>query len=212
MKDTSMIIGALWAGLTAITASPLAQTIAGGLIGAYAAGRAVDRQISADRSAEKESDDAAIARLKLGLRVEMEAVMKMTEQSVGPAITEWRASGGSGMFASVFPVQSDYFTLFGKNADQLGLVDEQTATIVIQAYIDLKGAVDSFLYNNRLLEELEQARLKMGNAIQGTWVKEHMDSVNKQLQVYGPLLIANYDQALVSVSSACKHLKLTPRV
>lgn len=116
------------------------------------------------------------------------------------------------MFASVFPVQSDYFTLFGKNADQLGLVDEQTATIVIQAYIDLKGAVDSFLYNNRLLEELEQARLKMGNAIQGTWVKEHMDSVNKQLQVYGPLLIANYDQALVSVSSACKHLKLTPRV
>lgn len=80
MDDVSMIFGAMWAGLEAIIGSPLVQTIAGGLIGAVAATKAVDRQISADRVAEAKSDEAAIARLKLGLRVEMEAVLKMAEQ------------------------------------------------------------------------------------------------------------------------------------
>jgi len=207
MNDLSMILGAMGAGLEAIIGSPLVQTIAGGLIGAVAATKAVDRQISADRDAEGKSDEAAIARLKLGLRVEMEAILKMAEQSLGPAIAEWKAAGGRGGFGSVFPLQSDYFTLFAKNADQLGLVDERTAALVIQGYIDLKGSVDSFLYNNRLLEEFEQARLKLGASTNSSWVVEHIESIEEQLRRYGPPLIQNYDQAVASVSAALTHLK-----
>jgi len=106
MNDLSMILGAMGAGLEAIIGSPLVQTIAGGLIGAVAATKAVDRQISADRDAEGKSDEAAIARLKLGLRVEMEAILKMAEQSLGPAIAEWKAAGGRGGFGSVFPFKA----------------------------------------------------------------------------------------------------------
>lgn len=207
MDDASMILGAMWAGLEAIIGSPLVQTIAGGLIGAVAATKAVDRQISADRVAEAKSDEAAIARLKLGLRVEMEAVLKMAEQSLGPEIAKWKAAGGRGGFGSVFPLQSDYFTLFAKNADKLGLVDERTATLVIQGYIDLKGSVDSFLYNNRLLEEFEQARLKLGASTDSSWVVEHIESIEDQLRRYGPPLIQNYDKAVASVGAALKSLK-----
>ncbi|HDS1595570.1 TPA: hypothetical protein QEL30_000340 [Stenotrophomonas maltophilia] len=207
MDDVSMILGAMWAGLEAIIGSPLVQTIAGGLIGAVAATKAVDRQISADRVAEAKSDEAAIARLKLGLRVEMEAVLKMAEQSLGPEIAKWKAAGGRGGFGAVFPLQSDYFTLFAKNADQLGLVDERTATLVIQGYIDLKGSVDSFLYNNRLLEEFEQARLKLGASMDSSWVVEHIESIEDQLRRYGPPLIQNYDNAVASVGAALKSLK-----
>lgn len=207
MNDLSMILGAIGAGLEAIIGSPLVQTITGGLIGAVAATKAVDRQISADRNAEGKSDEAAIARLKLGLRVELEAVLKMAEQSLGPAIAEWKAAGGRGGFGSVFPLQSDYFTLFAKNADQLGLVDERTAALVIQGYIDLKGSVDSFLYNNRLLEEFEQAQLKLGASTESSWVVEHIESIEEQLRRYGPPLIQNYDQAVASVSAALMRLK-----
>ncbi|WP_423177863.1 MULTISPECIES: hypothetical protein [unclassified Stenotrophomonas] len=116
-------------------------------------------------------------------------------------------SGWARGFGSVFPLQSDYFTLFAKNADQLGLVDERTATLVIQGYIDLKGSVDSFLCNNRLLEEFEQARLKLGASTDSSWVVEHIESIEDQLRRYGPPLIQNYDKAVASVGAALKSLK-----
>ncbi|PTA72763.1 hypothetical protein C9412_04740 [Stenotrophomonas sp. Nf1] len=212
MDDVYLMLRGLGEGVGALIASPLVQTIIGGVIGAYAATKAVDRQVSADREAEEKSDLAAIARLILGLRVEMEAVLKMTQQSLGPAITVWKLAGGKGVFQAAFPARSDYFTLFAKNADKLGLVDEETATLITQAYIDLKGSLDSFLYNNRLLEQHQQARLNMGSSIQNSWVKEHLESVNRQLECYGPLLIQNYDQAVESVNLALKHLKANPGV
>ncbi|MCI1102432.1 hypothetical protein MOQ29_05220 [Stenotrophomonas maltophilia] len=207
MGDVYLMFDTLGKGAGAFIASPFVQTVIGGVIGAYAAAKAVDRQISADRESEEISDAAAIARLRLGLRVELEAVLKMTQQSLGPAIEEWKMAGGQGVFQAVFPVRSDYFTLFARNADKLGLVDEETATLIIQAYIELKGSLDSFIYNNQLLEQHQQARLRMGTSLQNPGAKEHLESVNHQLEHYGPLLIQNYDQAVESVGVALKHLK-----
>lgn len=87
------------------------------------------------------------------------------------------------------------------------MVDERTATLVIQGYIDLKGSVDSFLYNNRLLEEFEQARLKLGASTDSSWVVEDIESIEDQLRRYGPPLIQNYDKAVASVGAALKSLK-----
>ncbi|NED67772.1 hypothetical protein G3I15_43245 [Streptomyces sp. SID10244] len=210
MDEAYSILGGLGEVGGALIASPLVQTIIGGLIGAYAAAKAVDRQISADRKSEEKSDADAIARLKLGLRVEMEAVLKTMDQSLGPAIGEWRAAGGQGVFNAVFPVQSDYFTLFAKNADKLGLVDERAATLIIRAYVELKGSLDSFLYNNRLLEQHQQARLELGAPIQNSRAREHLESINGQLKIYGPLLIQNYDEAVNSAGAALEHLKANP--
>ncbi|MCW2065485.1 UNVERIFIED_ORG: hypothetical protein M2420_000823 [Stenotrophomonas maltophilia] len=206
MDEVSLVFGGMRASADALIGSPIVQTVIGGLIGAYAAGKAVDRQIEASRASEEKSDAAAIARLKLGLRVELEAVLKMTSQSLGPVIAEWKAEGARGVFPSVFPIESDYFTLFAKNADKLGQVEERAAAAVIHAYIELKGMVDSFRYNNRLLEESEQARLKMGAPGDNSWIKKHLVSIDHQLSNYGPSLIKNYDLALASVDLALKEL------
>lgn len=207
MDEVFMMLGGVGAGLEALIGSPIVQTAIGGLIGAYAASKAVDRQIAAGRDAELRSDTAAIARLKLGLRVELEAVLTMTSQSLGPPVAKWKAEGGCGTFPAIFPIESDYFTLFAKNADQLGQVEERAAAAVIHAYIELKGMVDSFRYNNRLLEESEQARIKMGAPGDNSWVRKHLDSIGLQLNNYGPALIKNYDQALASADLALKELR-----
>lgn len=143
MDEVSLMLGGMRASADALIGSPIVQTVIGGLIGAYAAGKAVDRQIEAGRASEEKSDAAAIARLKLGLRVELEAVLKMTSQSLGPAVAEWKAEGARGVFSAVFPIESDYFTLFAKNADQLGQVEERAVRrrVARSAHlVDLQGA------------------------------------------------------------------------
>ncbi len=207
MEDLSLIIGGLKAGLDTIIASPLAQTALGGVIGVYSAGKAVDRQIRADREAGEKADAATISRLKLGLRVELEAVVRMTKESIGAAFDERHLQGDDGTVAFVFPIESDYFTLFSRNAGSLGQVDVDTAEAVIEAYVALKSMVDSFRYNNGLLGEHQMAQLRVGDSGNAEWALEHLTRIKTQLMGYGPLLVRTYEQTLVSVEVALKALR-----
>lgn len=202
MDDFSLVLGGMLAGVDAILASPLVQTAVGGLVGAYAAGRAVDRQIGADREAGEKADAATIARLKLGLRVELEAIINMTSDSVGPALQERKMRGQQGSIEFIFPIESDYFTLFARNAASLGQVDRDTAAAVIEAYISLKSMVDSFRYNNQLLHEFQETQLRVGSSGNAKWAKERHEEVQTQLRAYGPLLVRSYDRMTLLVGRA----------
>src|SRR5260370_39685206 len=60
-------------------------------------------------------------------------------------------------FMTIFPVDFDYFAIFNSNAFLIGRVDNvELRRLIVQTYTHAKGLVDSYRFNNSMLEKHAQ--------------------------------------------------------
>ncbi|WP_448122948.1 hypothetical protein [Stenotrophomonas riyadhensis] len=186
---------AAWAILCALLATAFVQTLLGGLISAWAASRAVDRQLLAAKESREDGDKAQLESLESAIKLELETIRELHLGGVGEELQKCRDSGGR--FDSYYPIFSDYFTLFAGNAGAIGRAQPNVARSVVQAYVHLKALVDTFRFNNALLDRAEDLALRGVPDLD----KRMVDIVG-QLDEYGPKLIASHDRAMKSVEGA----------
>ncbi|MGY5940657.1 hypothetical protein [Stenotrophomonas forensis] len=186
---------AVWAIVGIILASALTQTLLGGLISAWAASRTVDRQMSADREIREDEAKDQLKSLASAIKLELETIRGIHQDGVGAELEECRESGA--YFDSYYPIYSDYFTLFTGNAGAIGRAPAHVAQAVVQAYIHLKALVDTFRFNNAMLDRVEDFLLR---GVPET--DERLVDLVEQLGSYTPKIIESHDRAMSSVNKA----------
>ena len=62
-------------------------------------------------------------------------------------------------------ISDDYFTVFSQNAGNIGLINEDVAKIVIEAYMETKGLFDSVRMHSDLCVELAQKKIVLQRMI-----------------------------------------------
>lgn len=190
---------AVWATIGVILASALTQTLLGGLISAWAASRAVDRQMVADRGVREGEAKEQLMSLASAIRLELETIKNTHQDGVGAELEECRKSGA--YFDSYYPIYSDYFTLFTGSAGAIGRAPAHVAQSVVQAYIHLKALVDTFRFNNAMLDRVEDFVLR---GVPET--DERLVDLVEQLIAYTPKIIESHDRAMISVNTALEAL------
>lgn len=174
--------------------------ILGGSISAWAAIRVVNRQLAADRDRRADDERAHLKSLGAAVKLELETVQKIHLDGVGAELEECRSTNN--FFGSYYPIYSDYFTLFEGNSDAIGRTPPHIAQRIVQAYIHLKALVDTFRFNNAMLDRVEEFALRNVPESDGRVI----DLIG-QLKEYGPKLLASHDRAMKSVEDAIAALE-----
>jgi hypothetical protein len=189
------IVVAIITGATGIVGA-----VIGGLISAYAAVKAVDRQLAADRDRRDQDERAHLKSLGAAIKLELQTIREIHLAGVGTELAECRESGT--FFDSYYPIYSDYFTLFTGNSAEIGRASPHVAESIVKAYIHLKALVDTFRFNNAMLDRVEDLALR---GVPET--DERLVELMNQLNGYGSKLIASHDRAMRSVDDAIAALE-----
>ncbi|RTQ90501.1 MULTISPECIES: hypothetical protein [Stenotrophomonas] len=175
------------------------QTLAGGLISALAASRAVDRQLRAEQKAREDADAQQIANLKSAVRMELKSVRDQHILAVGHIMSPPDAARSA--ILAHYPISSEYFALYSANAGSIGRVSPEAAEAVVVAYVQLRALIDGFKLNNALVDRCERLALEGVQEFDNRMVK-----LRKQLAEYGPKLHDAHNLAMNSVELALRKL------
>ncbi|QGL63655.1 hypothetical protein FEO87_10575 [Stenotrophomonas maltophilia] len=194
----------LWSEATAVAtisgAIGIVGAVIGGLISANAAVKAVDRQLAADRDRRDSDERAHLKSLGSAIKLELQTIREIHLAGVAAELAECRKSGT--FFDSYYPIYSDYFTLFTGNSAAIGRAPPHVAQGIVKAYIELKALVDTFRFNNAMLDRVEDLVLR---GVPET--DERLIEIKDQLNEYGSKLVTSHDQAMRSVEDAITALE-----
>jgi hypothetical protein len=89
----------------------------------------------------------------LAIKTEITSIHKIYKETAGDELTK---TPGDSAFPFYYPASQDYFTVFTNNTALIGqITDSELRELIINAYTEVKGLLDSFRMNNYMLEKWE---------------------------------------------------------
>jgi len=134
-----------------------------------------DRELAAEK--------AIIEAVVQSIRVEVEVLWNRYKGTAGSHLVGLREGEIFGMF---YPISHDYFTIYNANSGMIGKVpDSALRASIVRTYTLAKALLDTYLFNNKILEELQYMQLhflETNNQVHGSRVQA-ITEVMKQAAV-----------------------------
>ena len=201
--EMSQTIAATLVGLDIDFTTILASCIAA-IIGAVIGGRYVKQGVFiADqkaRKAEVERGRQEIENLRKALLVEIEALITSYQENAGAALESF-PDGKPITF--IYPTHQRYFVIFEENAHLIGKIpDDHERGLIVKAYTQAKGLMDSYQLNNTMTEKHNFA-VGLGPVVLGQSSDFVTREIHRVMAEYNPVLKRMHYQAL-NLASALK--------
>ncbi len=133
----------------------LVSAVIGGCIAGWFTLRGVERQAALAREVQAESERALVLATLQAIHTEIEVVFLRYQNSMGVKI---EALGVGEILNYHYPVSSDYFSVYGGNAAQVGRLPKiNLQKSIVATYVMFRGLRDSYEINNRYLDDYESA-------------------------------------------------------
>jgi hypothetical protein len=162
--------------------SALIGAFLGGVLAGLFALLAVEKQEKVSRKLVADEDEAMITATVRAMMAELDVIYERYQATVG-GLLEKLEEGKA--FIYFFPVFSDFFTIYNTNAHVIGRIrSAELRSKFVKTYVLSKGLVDSFVLNNKMLEEFATADAVAranGNAAQ----KDTAHAALMSLEMYG---------------------------
>ena len=115
-------------------------------------------------------------------------------------------------FDFYYPVFQDFFTIYSTSGFLIGrLRDTELRRHIVRTYAQARGLVDSFRFNNFLIEKRNTAEQNFGLA-QSQIFKQQLDQSNDALRRYGNTLRSAHTQCKETVLDLIRRLNIVTRV
>lgn len=152
----------------------------------------------------KQDEEMLIKGLLQASYDETETLAERYEATMGPRI-EGLEDGKPLLL--YYPLDTDFFTVYNSNANLLGRIpDRALSKQIIKAYTMSKGMVDSFRYNNHLVQKYEDA-IKLSLESNHPTHKQLSDAVIRQLSEYAKKLIRFHYKSKTETYTLLEELK-----
>lgn len=107
----------------------------------------------------------------------------------------------------LFPVSSDYFTIFNSNAARIGAIpDPDLRKALVRAYVLAKALVDTFRMNNELINRREHfaaLAVETGQPLH----QQHADGYTQTLVAYADSVRNSHNETKAAVTSLLRELR-----
>lgn len=106
------------------------------------------------QKADKNSDEKKQTESFLNaIKSEISSIWSRYYATIGESIENLKENEG---FGSYYPIFDNYFIVYDNNTNLIGNLDKELSEILVKTYTIAKGLKDSFLCNNKLLNELNR--------------------------------------------------------
>lgn len=171
--------------------SPFVSAFCGGLIGGIFTYAAVKITIDNEKDKTRTQDNKEIKAICLAIETEIKCLIDRYQESVGNEL--FKCEDGT-LFDCYYPADQEYFTVFHANTAWIGKIkSDETRKSIVVTYIAMKGLIDSYQQNNRMLNDyiahLQQAAsLPQAAGVQQKFYNDLKTGFEKQLIDYLPTL------------------------
>ncbi|TCV91719.1 hypothetical protein [Biostraticola tofi] len=131
----------------------------------------------------------------IGVKTEIITILEVYQSRIAKHLDEY---DGSGPFNLIFPITQNNFSFYESNAFYLTTVKEETLRSVVAFYSSARSLVDSFKYNNQIIENI----IKKNALYNETKLDAHLSDLEDTLAIatdYGNGLKFIHNEAMEKV-------------
>lgn len=186
------------------------SAISGGFIGGAFTYWAVRITIQHEREKSLKNETNEIQAICLAIETELQSLLTRYKNSIGDTLMECEDGKP---FDIYYLAEEDYFVVFHANTTWIGkIASDETRNAVVSAYISMKGLLDTYRYNNQMLDQyhsyLHQAlTLPQVHGQQQKFLNDLNVGYLKRLVEYVPTIKESHQETMKMVNGALISLR-----